>query len=182
MPPIDHYVHWDSAKAVANFRKHRVLFEEAAKVFDDPLAATRHDVDHGLGDERWVTLGEVDGALLQVVHTLDDLDGQRVRIRIISARHPTPDERWQYESGNYRIQEAVMINKSHPDQWIRGRFYQEGAVFNLPVHVSDDLCVALNRLAKQKGVTPSELANALLKDAISELGSSAGAAAPDATQ
>ena len=173
MPPIDHYVYWDSAKAVSNFRKHGVLFEEAAQVFDDPLAATQHDVDHARTEERWVTLGEVDGALLQVVHTLDDLDGQRVRIRIISARHPTPDERWQYESGNYRIQEAVMINKSNPDQWIRGRFYQEGAVFNLPVHVSDEVCVALNRLAKQKGVTPSELANTLLKQAISEPGSSA---------
>ena len=170
MPPINHDVDWDLAKAVSNFRKHGVLFEEAMMVFDDPLATTQQDVDHGRAEERWVTLGEVDGVLLHVVHTLDDLDDPKIRIRIISARHPTADERRQYQSGKYRIQEAVLINKSNPDQWIRGRFYREGAVFLSPVHVAEDVRITLNTLAKQRGVTPSELANTLLRRVISEAG------------
>ncbi len=38
----------------------------------------------------------------------------------------------------------------------------------LPVHVAEDLVVRLNAFAKQRGVTPSDLANALLTDAISQ--------------
>jgi uncharacterized DUF497 family protein len=162
------HFHWDPAKAVSNYRKHGVLFEDALMVIEDPLAVTRHDIDHVRPEERWITLGEADGALLHVVHTLEDLDEHTIRVRIISARHPTPDERRQYETGKYRIQEAVMINKSNPDQWVRGRFYREGMVSILPVHVAEDLVVRLNMFAKQRGVTPSELANALLTDAISQ--------------
>jgi hypothetical protein len=36
---------WDPAKATENLRKHRVTFEEAATVFDDPLADTYNDPD-----------------------------------------------------------------------------------------------------------------------------------------
>jgi hypothetical protein len=38
----------------------------------------------------------------------------------------------------------------------------------LPVHVAQDIAVRLNSLAKQRGVTPSDLANALLTAAISQ--------------
>ena len=38
---------WDDAKARANFKKHKISFEVAAEVFDDPGAYTvlddRHD-------------------------------------------------------------------------------------------------------------------------------------------
>jgi len=39
---------WDEAKANANYRKHRVTFQLAARAFDD---------DHGLNlvDDRWTT-------------------------------------------------------------------------------------------------------------------------------
>ncbi len=109
------HFYWDPVKAVANYRKHGVLFEDALIAIEDPLAVTRHDLDHGGAEERWISLGETDGALLHVVHTLDEPDDQTIWVRIISARHPTADERRQYESGKYRIQEAVMINKSNPD-------------------------------------------------------------------
>ncbi|MEJ0039040.1 MAG: BrnT family toxin [Gammaproteobacteria bacterium] len=162
-----HCFDWDSDKAASNFRKHAVLFEDAARIFDDPLAATRYDIDHGRAEERWVTLGEVDATVLRVVYTLKELDDQTTVIRIISARYPTADEQRQYESGKYRIQEAVMVNKSNPSEWVRGRFYREGAALILPVHVARDIVFTLNTLAKQRGLTPSELANALLKQAIS---------------
>jgi uncharacterized protein len=165
-----HRVYWDRAKALLNFRKHAVFFDDAAAVFDDPLAVTRHDIDHSRAEERWVTLGEVHAALLHVVHTLDELDEDTTWIRIISARHPTADERRQYESGKYRIQEAVMKRDADPSVWVRGRFYREGAAIILPVHVDDDIVDTLNALAKQRGVTPSELGNSLLRKAMAEPG------------
>ena len=36
---------WDEAKAATNVGKHRVFFEEAASVFEDPLASTFDDPD-----------------------------------------------------------------------------------------------------------------------------------------
>jgi uncharacterized DUF497 family protein len=36
---------WDSSKAAANLKKHRVAFAEAATVFLDPLALTYQDPD-----------------------------------------------------------------------------------------------------------------------------------------
>jgi uncharacterized protein len=36
-------IEWNIQKAEANFRKHKVLFEETESVFDDPLALTVND-------------------------------------------------------------------------------------------------------------------------------------------
>lgn len=86
---------WDSEKATANLRKHRVSFEEASSVFGDPLAVTFHDPDHSVGEVRWVTFGVPwSGVLLVVSHT------QRgKRVRLISARRAIRAERAIYEEG-----------------------------------------------------------------------------------
>jgi uncharacterized DUF497 family protein len=160
---------WDPAKADSNYRKHGVQFEDALIAVEDPLAISRHQIDHDRPDERWITLGEAYGTLLHVVHTLEESDDQtQTWGRIISARHPPPDERWQYESGQYRIEEARMINKSNPDQWIRGRFYREGMVFTGPVQVESGLIAQLSQLARQRGTSTSAIANELLRRAIAD--------------
>ena len=84
---------WDESKAALNVRKHGVPFEEAASVFNDPLAYTFEDPDHSVGEERQVTFGHSHvGRLLAVVHA------ERGRaIRIISARRATRHERGIYE-------------------------------------------------------------------------------------
>ncbi|MGA8714876.1 MAG: BrnT family toxin [Roseiarcus sp.] len=91
---------WDPAKAENNLAKHAVSFEEAMAVFNDPLALSRIDEDHGANEERWVTLGHgQEGRLALVVHTYIEIDEDRVAIRIISARRPTKREIRQYEDG-----------------------------------------------------------------------------------
>jgi len=86
---------WDSAKAAANHRKHKVSFEEAASVFGDPLALTFADPDHSVGEKRWLTFGVSSGdRLLVVVH----IEIGR-SIRIVSARKATRHEREIYEQG-----------------------------------------------------------------------------------
>jgi hypothetical protein len=84
---------WDDTKAVSNFGKHDVSFQEASTVFGDPLAGTFPDPDHSQGEERWLTVGlSVKGRLLVVAHTEHD-----VTFRIISARVATTHERSSYE-------------------------------------------------------------------------------------
>ena len=48
---------WDSAKAVANFRKHGVSFEEAVSALRDDLAATARDLAHSVVEYRFITFG-----------------------------------------------------------------------------------------------------------------------------
>jgi uncharacterized protein len=43
---------WDKAKAIRNFRKHGINFEEAMTVFQDPLALIFPDEDHSLRESR----------------------------------------------------------------------------------------------------------------------------------
>src|SRR3546814_19426185 len=88
---------WDAAKAGANLHKHGVSFEVAMRVFADPLALTGLDrVERG--EQRWQTLGMVDGCLLLLVaHTVLELkaDNQAIEVnRLIlasgasTAEHP----------------------------------------------------------------------------------------------
>ena len=88
-------IEWDIQKAEANFRKHKVSFEEAKSVFDDPLALTVNDEAHSFDENRFITIGESKvGRLLLVCHTIGVEN-----VRIISARPPTSGERKDYEHG-----------------------------------------------------------------------------------
>ena len=84
---------WDPKKARINVRKHGVTFEEAATVFDDPLAAYYQDPDHSIAERRYLTIGtSASGRLIHIAFA--DRAG---RIRIIQARRLTRHERQQYE-------------------------------------------------------------------------------------
>jgi uncharacterized DUF497 family protein len=84
---------WDDAKAEANRRKHRVDFTEAATVFDDPFVKIEPDPLHSEGEARSNATGlSAEIRVLLVVYT-----ERRERIRIISARKATQQERREYE-------------------------------------------------------------------------------------
>ncbi len=84
---------WDSAKAIANVRKHGVSFEEAVSALKDDYSATARDLEHSLGEFRFITFGiSSRGRLLAVSHT----ERSNV-IRIISARPATRSEKKLYE-------------------------------------------------------------------------------------
>lgn len=89
---------WDENKNRRNRAKHRLSFETAALVFDDPHSISRLERIEG-GEERWQTLGLAGGiVVLLVAHTYFEEVGEEV-IRIISARKATPGERKVYEEG-----------------------------------------------------------------------------------
>lgn len=86
-------IRWDPRKAWANFRKHKISFEEAVTALDDALSVTKRDPDHSITENRLLTLGlSFKHRLVLVAHTEDPDE-----IRIISARLPTRSERNAYE-------------------------------------------------------------------------------------
>jgi uncharacterized protein len=86
---------WDPAKAAANLKKHQVSFTEAGTVFYDPLAVTYPDGRHSHGEFRFLTFGVSDRGQLLVVSHVEASS----RLRIISARRVTREERRIYEEG-----------------------------------------------------------------------------------
>lgn len=90
---------WDPAKAASNLTRHGVSFSQAATVMLDALALTVFDAGHSEYEERWFTLGQSgEGKLLAVSHTYTATGPESARVRIISAREATRNERRQYEN------------------------------------------------------------------------------------
>ena len=74
-------------------------FPTAARVFSDPYALVEQDRIEN-SEERWQTIGVVDGiVMLLVAHTVREQDAVEV-IRIISARRADRKERRRYEKEN----------------------------------------------------------------------------------
>ncbi len=66
---------WDPKKAKRNVEKHRLSFERAASLFNDPGAISIFDEEHSDKDERWITLGrDRTGTLIVVCHTFQQLE------------------------------------------------------------------------------------------------------------
>lgn len=83
---------WDSEKAEQNLKKHKISFDEAKTVFDDPLFLIFGDPDHSIKEKRFIVMGEsINGRLLIVSYT------ERSATRLISARKATRKERKKYE-------------------------------------------------------------------------------------
>lgn len=84
---------WDEDKAAANFKKHKINFDEAKEVFGDPFAVTVNDPLHSVGEKRFIDIGRsLDGKTLVVSYTHR---GQK--IRLINCRKATKAERKIYE-------------------------------------------------------------------------------------
>lgn len=89
---------WDLEKARVNRQQHRVGFEQAASVFQDPQMLSVYDSDHSGNEDRWITMGLAShGVLLVVHHTYEQLNEKTAIIRIISSRKATRYEKKQYE-------------------------------------------------------------------------------------
>jgi uncharacterized DUF497 family protein len=85
---------WDERKNPENLRKHGISFEEASAAFSDENARLKHDPDHSQDEDRFILLGFSAKLRLIVVSHVYRHDGQK--IRIVSARKATRNERKQY--------------------------------------------------------------------------------------
>lgn len=86
-------VEWDEVKNLYNQRAHDISFEEAATVFYDSLEITLNDTDHSSSEYRFLIIGESDAGRSMVVSYTE----RAGKIRLISARKPTRNERKDYQ-------------------------------------------------------------------------------------
>lgn len=82
---------WDTRKATQNTAKHGVPFEYATRVFLDPNRLDVEDSRQDYSEQRWITLGNIDGRVFAVAYT-----PRGTVIRLISARKANPREQRQY--------------------------------------------------------------------------------------
>jgi uncharacterized protein len=88
---------WDARKALLNYEKHGVPFEEAATIFGDPDGLDWEDFEHAQAERRWKRLAQSSqGQILLVVYMLRRLTDGTETIRIISARPASRKERKAY--------------------------------------------------------------------------------------
>jgi uncharacterized protein len=85
---------WDPVKAASNLKKHRITFQDASTVFDDPLRVEANVTKPEYGEVRYIAIGMMhDGRMTAVVYT--DRESKR---RIISARNVRKDEQQEYDN------------------------------------------------------------------------------------
>lgn len=89
---------WDENKAHSNLRKHKISFDEAETIFDDPFVVTFADDFHSSEEERLISIGRSNvNRVLLVVHTEQPENAKEILVRIISCRKATALERKIYE-------------------------------------------------------------------------------------
>ena len=82
---------WNDKKARSNLAKHEIDFVDARLVFEDDLAFDVYDDREHYGEDRFNTVGMVNGQLLSVAHT-----ERKGRIHLISARKANKREHNDY--------------------------------------------------------------------------------------
>ena len=89
---------WDASKGTLNLSKHRVSFDEATTVFDDPLAVIFDDLNHSSNERREIIVGHSVSNRFLLVCFSERTD----IIRIFSARPVTGRERKDYEENIHK--------------------------------------------------------------------------------
>jgi len=93
---------WDTRKARKNIKNHGVSFDEASTAFKDTLSLTIYDPLHSDEEDRFILIGNsCKNRLFVIVHI-----ERGYKIRIISARKATKNERKQYEENAKRSRYA----------------------------------------------------------------------------
>jgi uncharacterized protein len=88
---------WDVAKALKNYKKHGVSFEEASTVFNDSQGLEWQDLEHSDDEQRFKLVGtSSEGRVLIIVYTQRRLSNGKETTRIISARPADRKERQAY--------------------------------------------------------------------------------------
>lgn len=88
---------WDSEKERKNIIKHGIDFETAKYIFDDYYRIEILDASHSSTEEmRYITIGRIK-EIITVVYT-----ERNDKIRIISARTATKEEKELYYYGSYK--------------------------------------------------------------------------------
>lgn len=91
---------WDTDKNRINQSRHGVSFEVAMQIFNDPNIISLIDHRFDYSEERWISLGSVQGLTVLVVAHLVKEGKNEETIRIISARRANRRQRDAYVRGD----------------------------------------------------------------------------------
>ena len=80
---------YDERKSETNLNKHGIDFDEVQELWSGDTVSFRADVK---GESRYKVIGRIEGEYWAVIHTM-----RGERIRIISARRATANERSEYD-------------------------------------------------------------------------------------
>jgi len=83
---------WNRLKAEANLKKHRIAFEKATELFDDPFFIEEYDEENSENEDRYNIVGFVEGKYITVSFTLRDN-----LTRVFSAREADAEEEGAYD-------------------------------------------------------------------------------------
>ena len=86
---------WGPLKSRKNEKKHGVSFHEGMTAFADKFSYTISDPEHSMGEYRFLLLGQCSSGNLLLISRTERGD----RIRIISVRRATKQERELYKQG-----------------------------------------------------------------------------------
>jgi uncharacterized DUF497 family protein len=86
---------WNRRKNEANIKKHRISFETASFIFDDPFHFEEYDPENSMDEDRFNNTGSATGLFNEVFMTVS-VTYRGYFIRIISARDADPDEIRKY--------------------------------------------------------------------------------------
>ena len=86
----EYIIEWDDDKAELNWKKHKIYFEDAARIFLDEYRIEYFDELHSDNEERWKVIGLVMNVLV-VIYT-----ERGEKLRIISARKAEKEEQEEY--------------------------------------------------------------------------------------
>jgi uncharacterized DUF497 family protein len=91
---------WNPVKAEANWRKHKISFQQAQAAFYDPHGLDEADEKDDYGEERFNLTGMAENRLIVVTYTqrIDETSGEDI-IWIISARKAERREAKRYHEG-----------------------------------------------------------------------------------
>ncbi|MBD5129168.1 MAG: BrnT family toxin [Ruminococcaceae bacterium] len=84
---------WDTEKEKINVAKHGIDFETASRVFYDDNRLEKYDKEHSIDEDRYITIGEINGIALVVMVVFTE---RKSAVRIISARKATKREKEEY--------------------------------------------------------------------------------------
>lgn len=78
---------WDEVKNQKNLKKHKISFEDAMRIFADPMLKIVPDTTTNTHEEVYLAIGSMSDSynVLLVAHTYRDENGEDIT-RIISAR------------------------------------------------------------------------------------------------
>ncbi|MBQ7732572.1 MAG: BrnT family toxin [Synergistaceae bacterium] len=97
----DMWFTWDDEKAIINWKKHRITFEAASRVFLDEYAVILPDETHSDSEDREIIIGTVPykrhSRVLFVVYVERVRNDNKKLFRIISARDASREEKKIYE-------------------------------------------------------------------------------------